>query len=113
MTKTLRAKPTVSVFVSCSEGLFSSLGAWTSTVALVEAVNASRSVNQLLLAGEKRVASGADFNVQVAFFGGACLKSFAAGAGNGYLGISWMYLWFHCSLTLTIGSQMPHFPNKP
>ena len=73
-------------------------------IALVESIYASRRVNQLLLAGEKRVASRADFNVQVAFFSRTCLKSLAAGAGYGYLAICWMNLWFHCSLTLTIDS---------
>ena len=38
-------------------------------IAFVEAIDASRSINQLLFAGEKRVASRADFNVQIALFG--------------------------------------------
>ena len=73
-------------------------------IALVESINASGRVNQLLLAGEKRVASRADFNVQVAFFCRTCFKSLAAGAGYCYLAICWMNLWLHCSLTLTIDS---------
>ncbi len=67
-------------------------------ITFVESIHASGRVNQLLLAGEKRVASRADFNVQVAFFGRTRLKSFAAGAGNSDLAILWMNLWFHCSL---------------
>ena len=38
-------------------------------IALVEAIDASCGIDQLLFAGEERVASGADFDVQVAFFG--------------------------------------------
>jgi hypothetical protein len=38
-------------------------------IALVEAIDASCGINQLLFAGEKRVASGTNFDVQVAFFG--------------------------------------------
>jgi hypothetical protein len=38
-------------------------------VTLVEAINASGSVYQLLLAGKKRVTSRANFHVQVAFSG--------------------------------------------
>ncbi len=71
-------------------------------VTLVEPIYASRRINQLLLAGEKWMASRADFNVQVATLGRTRLKSFTAGAGDGYLAICWMYLWFHCSLTLTL-----------
>jgi hypothetical protein len=66
-------------------------------VALIETIHASRRVNQLLLAREKRMASRADFDVQVALLGGASLKRFAAGARNSNLGIVWMNLWFHCS----------------
>ena len=36
--------------------------------------------------------------MQVALFGGARLKSFAAGAANCDLVICWMNLWFHYSL---------------
>src|SRR5437762_14355015 len=64
-------------------------------VTLIEAIHASRSVNQLLFAGEKGMASGADFNMQVALFSGARGKSLAAGAGNSDLAIFRMNLWFH------------------
>jgi hypothetical protein len=37
-------------------------------IALVETIHASSRINQLLLAGKKWMASGADFNMQVALF---------------------------------------------
>jgi hypothetical protein len=49
-------------------------------IALIELVHATGSVNQLLLAGKKTVAGGADFNPDL-FFCGARLESIAAGAG--------------------------------
>src|SRR2546423_1808537 len=49
-------------------------------VALVEAVNAARRVNQLLLAREERVALRADFDVDVALLRRARLERAAAGA---------------------------------
>lgn len=67
-------------------------------VTLVEAIHASRRVNQFLFTGEKWMASGADFHVQVALFGRPSLKSFAAGAGDCNLVVCWMNLWFHYSL---------------
>ena len=51
------------------------------TVALIKLLNAAGSVNQLLLAGKKAMAGGADFNPDL-FYGGARLKSIAAGAGH-------------------------------
>jgi len=49
-------------------------------VALVEAVDAARRVNQLLLAREERVALRADFDVDVALLRRARLERAAAGA---------------------------------
>ncbi len=66
-------------------------------VAFVEAIHASRGVNQLLLAGEKRMASRADLNVEVALLGRPGVESFAAGAGDCDLAIIRMNLWFHYS----------------
>ena len=42
------------------------LSGWFLAIALVEAIDASRGVNQLLFAGKERVASRAYFDVQVA-----------------------------------------------
>ena len=49
-------------------------------VALVEAVNSARGVNEFLLAREERVALRADFDVDVALFSRARLERAAAGA---------------------------------
>ncbi len=67
-------------------------------VAFVEPIDASRRIHQFLLAGEKRMTSGTDFNVQIALFGGASLKSFPTGAGDCNLVICRMNFWFHYSL---------------
>jgi len=45
------------------------LGGWFLAVALVEAIDASGGIDQLLFAGEERVASRAYFDVQVALLG--------------------------------------------
>jgi len=44
----------------CSRGL---------TVPTIESIDAPRGINQLLLAREKRMASGTNFHVQIALFG--------------------------------------------
>ena len=51
-------------------------------VALVEAVNTSGGVDELLLAGEERVAGRADFKVQLVLARRARLEGVAAGAGD-------------------------------
>jgi hypothetical protein len=53
-------------------------------VLAAEALDASRGVDQLLLAGKEGVASGADFDVDVALVGGAGLEARAAGAHNAH-----------------------------
>src|SRR5690349_1119037 len=73
-------------------------------VALVEAVDASCGIDQLLLAGKERVASGTNFNVQVTFFGGASLERLAARAGDGDINVFWVYSWFHM---LTLYRRLP------
>jgi hypothetical protein len=42
-------------------------GGWFLAVALVEAIDASCGIDQLLFTGKERMASGTDFNVQVTF----------------------------------------------
>ena len=64
-------------------------------VALVEAVDASGGIDQLLLAGKERVASGTNFNVQVTFLGGASFEGLAARAGDVNLDVFWVNSWFH------------------
>ena len=64
----------------CGGGFGSGVG-----VFLGEAFDAARSVHQLLLAGEERVATGANFNVQpVPFDGGTGLEIASASAMDGY-----------------------------
>ena len=64
-------------------------------VALVEAIDSSRGVDQLLLAGKERVASRTNFNVQVTFLGRASLEGLAARAGDGDINVFWVDSWFH------------------
>jgi hypothetical protein len=64
-------------------------------IALVEAINPSGSIDQLLFAGEERVASRANFDVQVVLLSGAGLERLAASAGNSYIDVFWVNSWFH------------------
>jgi len=64
-------------------------------IALVEAVHASGGIDQLLLAGKKRVASRTNFDVQVTFFSGASFECLAARAGDGDINVFWVNSWFH------------------
>ena len=64
-------------------------------IAFVEAIDASRGIDQLLFAGKEGVASRANFDVQVAFLGRARLKRLAASAGNIYFDVFWVNSWFH------------------
>src|ERR1041384_716861 len=73
-------------------------------IALVEAVHASGGIDQLLLAGKERVASGTNFDVQVTFLGGASLERLAARAGDGDINVFWVNSWFHM---LTLSRQPP------
>jgi hypothetical protein len=59
-----------------------------------EALDASCGVDQLLLAGEERVAGGADFEDDVALVGGAGLKVRTAGALNGNGLVFWVNSFF-------------------
>ena len=62
--------------------------------ALVEAINTSTGVNQLLLAGIERVALGADFHTNV-LLGGTSGKDIAAGAADGGLFVLGMDTFLH------------------
>src|ERR1044072_1721484 len=64
-------------------------------IALVEAVDASRGIDQLLLAGKERVASGTNFDVQGTFLCRARLERLAARAGDGNINVFWVNSWFH------------------
>jgi len=64
-------------------------------IALVEAIDASGGIDQLLFTGEERVASRANFDVQVALLGRAGRECLAASAGNSYIDVFWVNSWFH------------------
>jgi|SRR6266581_6815389 len=65
-----------------------------------EALNPASGIHQLLLAGKKGMAIGADFNVDVALMGGASGKSIAAGAVHPNLVVRRMYGCLHESNSL-------------
>src|SRR5271157_5424644 len=58
------------------------LGAAGDRVLLLEAIDTSSGVHQLLAPGEERVARGADFHTHVALVGGARLEGVAASASD-------------------------------
>ena len=60
-----------------------------------EAFHATCGINQFLLAGEKRVAIGADFQADGAFMGRACRELVAARAVHGRIVICGMNSWLH------------------
>ena len=64
------------------------------TESLVEPINTSTGVNQLLLAGIDRVALGADFNADV-LLGGAGRKDVATGTANRRLFVLGMDTFLH------------------
>lgn len=64
-------------------------------VALVEAIDASCGIDELLFTCEERVASRTDFDVQITFAGRARLETFAARAGDRYFDIFGVNSWFH------------------
>jgi hypothetical protein len=63
-------------------------------VLFAKALNAPGRIHQLLFAGKKRVAFGANFNMDVAF-GRTDLHNVSAGTRNGRLRIAWMNVRFH------------------
>ena len=64
------------------------------TKSLVETVNTSTSIDQLLLAGIERVALGADFNTDV-LLGGTSRKDVATGTADGSLFVVGMDAFSH------------------
>ena len=59
-----------------------------------EALDATCGVDQLLLAGEERVAGGADFEDDVTLVRGAGLEVISAGAFDGGDGVVWVNSFF-------------------
>ena len=72
--------------------------------ALVEALNTSAAVNQLLLTSVERMALGANFDVDLGF-GGTSLDDVAASAGDGAVNVVRMDTLFH-SFHLISGSDL-------
>ena len=83
-------------------------------VLLGEAFDAASGVNQLLFAGEERVAIGADFDVELfAFDGRASLEIVAAGAVYGYGVIIGVNTGFHEAPFVRVRSaRRPGLPGK-
>src|SRR5258708_13223241 len=77
-------------------------------IAPIKPINAPRRVNQLLLSGKERMASRANFDVQVAFASRTRLELFAARAGDLYFAILRMNSGFHFFLT----SYSCHYPSQ-
>ena len=71
------------------------LGRWFLAIALVEAIDASRGIDQLLLSGKERMASRTDFHVQIALFRGAGLERLTASASDVDFYVFWVNSWFH------------------
>ena len=82
-------------------------------VTLVEAINASCGIDELLFAREERVASRTDFDVQVTFLRGASLERLAARASDCYFVIFGMNSWFHFLLVTLYRRPSAAFSNKP
>ena len=64
-------------------------------VTLVEAIDASCGIDQLLFTRKEWMASRTNFDVQVTFAGGAGLERLAARASDGYFSVFGMNSWFH------------------
>ena len=64
-------------------------------VTLVEAIDASSGIDELLFTCEEGVASRTNFDVQITLLGGASLECFAARAGDGYFDVFGVNSWFH------------------
>ena len=62
--------------------------------ALLEAIDATACIDELLLSGKERMALGANFNTDI-LLGGAGLDNITASAGNGSLAIVRMDLFLH------------------
>ena len=82
-------------------------GCWFLAITLVEAIDTSCGIDQLLFAGKERVASRTDFYMQVIFASRPGLERLAARAGDSYFVIFGMDSWFH-SWSLSTGGPRPH-----
>ena len=75
-------------------------GSWFLAVALIEAIDASCGIDQLLFTRKEWMASRTDFDVQVTFLGRARLERLAASAGDGDFNVFGMNSWFHFDYSL-------------
>ncbi len=66
------------------------------SVTLLEAIDTSAGIYQLLLAGKERMALRANFNTKI-FLGRACDEGVATNASHSRLLILWMNSFFHLS----------------
>jgi hypothetical protein len=80
-------------------------------VALVEAIDASCGIDELLFTSEEGVASRTDFDVQVTFLGGASLERLAARATDCYFNVFGVNSRFHLTLVRTIGGPIAAISN--
>lgn len=71
-------------------------------VFLLELINSAAGIQELLLAGEERMAAGANFDAQL-FLGRSSFKGVAAGAGH----LSYIVLGLNCCLHLNIHLSRP------
>jgi hypothetical protein len=69
-------------------------------VTLIEAIDASCGIDELLFTREERVASRTDFDVQVAFLRRARFETLAARAANGYVVIFGVNSRFHTDVII-------------
>ncbi len=77
--------------------------------AFVKAIYAASGVDQFLLPREKRMASRADFHVQVALFCRARLESFATRTSDSDFVICGMNFWLHYSCFLVFAAATGRF----
>ena len=78
---------------------------------LLEAINTSASVNELLLAGIERMALGTDINLHL-FLGRTGFECFTAYAANDAFAVLGMDLFLHCCFTsfaYAMADFKPHF----
>ena len=88
----------------CNDGLFHA-------EALLETIDASAGINQLLLTGVEGMALGADFDLQLAL-DGAGFESFTAHAANDALAIVGMDLFLHCYFTSFAYAMIGFLPHE-
>ncbi len=81
-----------------SPGLKGGLAAPAAAKALVESVNATSSVNHLLLAGIKWMTLGAHIQMDILADGGPRLYDVPATASCRHFLVSWMNFWFHAEV---------------